>query len=390
MAITSGACVANIYYSQPIFHEIAESFHVSVESIGLISVLSQAGYGMGLFFITPLGDKMDRKTLIIFLEICLALTLVALAITSNLLVLYICGFLIGLFAVAAQVILPMAASMVSENRGKIVGVIFTGILVGVLISRILSGYITIWMGWRYIYGFSSILVTISALLIHFNFLKTIEEPFKGTYKKLLQSTIYQFVRFKSLRRTALIGALTFGTFSSFWLVLTFHLGGDPFNYKSDTIGLFGILAIAGILLVPIFGKLADKEANPKKSLTIALFSAIIGIVLLVLMPFELAMIWIAVILIDVGVQAAQVTNIAFIYTLDETANSRINTVYMTTYFIGGALGAFISLQCWEAGGWNFVMTQMAIFILVALIIIRGYEKVSKPSLVFKKDTKNAF
>ncbi|ASO07414.1 MFS transporter [Arenibacter algicola] len=387
MALTAGICAANIFYSQPIFHDIATTFQINPESVGIFAILSQVGYGLGLFFITPLGDKMDRKTLIVCLEACLALSLLTITLTTSVLVLYIAAFLIGLFAVAAQVILPMAASMVSENRGKVVGIVFTGILIGVLVSRIFSGYITQWFGWRYIYGFSSILVTISAIMIHTSFLKSKEEPFKGTYMSLLASTFQQFTRFKSLRRTSLIGALTFGTFSSFWIVLTFHLGGEPFNFKSDTIGLFGILAIAGILLVPIFGKMADKNASPSSSLTIGVVAALIGVLALIINPYSLVTIWIAIVLIDVGVQIAQVTNIAFIYTLDQSANSRINTVYMTSYFVGGSLGATFGILCWKIGGWYLVMGQMALCLCTAFLIIRFSVKTSKSIFKFIKGTR---
>lgn len=365
MSATAGICVANIYYSQPILNQIASSLHISLKSAGYLSVLSQAGYGLGLFFITPLGDKIDRKRLILWLQIGLLISLGIMASATGIIALYIASLAIGLFAVTAQVILPMAASLTSENRGKIVGIIFTGILTGVLAARVVSGYISEYLGWRYVYIVSAALVLISAIIMQTDFPST-KDRFAGSYAQLLSSVACQFKRFSILRRTALVGALTFGTFSSFWVALTFHLSGAPFYFKSDTIGLFGLLAIGSALFVPVIGKLFDKYNNPKKSLLFTIGAVIVGLLILWIFPTSLIGLWLAVILIDIGVQATQVTNIALIYTLDATANSRINTVYMTLYFIGGALGAFVGISCWQLGGWNAVVIQMILFATIAL------------------------
>jgi predicted MFS family arabinose efflux permease len=380
MSATAGICVANIYYSQPILNEIALSLSINLKSAGYLSVLSQAGYGLGLLFITPLGDKVDRKRLILWLQVGLLMSLGIMATATGITALYIASLAIGLFAVTAQVILPMAASLTSENRGRVVGIIFTGILTGILAARVVSGYISEYLGWRYVYIVSAALVLISAIIMQTDFPST-KDRFAGSYAQLLSSVTCQFKRFSILRRTALVGALTFGTFSSFWVALTFHLSGAPFNYKSDTIGLFGLLAIGSALFVPVIGKLFDKYNNPKKSLLFTIGAIIVGLLILFLFPTSLLGLWLAVILIDLGVQATQVTNIALIYTLDATANSRINTVYMTLYFIGGAVGAFVGISCWQLGGWNGVLTQMILFASTALIaaITCKYSVLKSPS-----------
>jgi MFS family permease len=146
------------------------------------------------------------------------------------------------------------------------------------------------------------------------------------------------------------------------------LSGEPFNYKSDVIGLFGILAIAAALLAPLFGKLADK-GNPNRAHIISMALVLVSIILVKIYPFSVIAFVISVLLLDVGVQATQVTNVATIYTLDETAHSRINTAYMTTYFIGGALGSFVGIQCWSAGGWQLVTWQMLLWCVLALAIV---------------------
>jgi len=365
MAATAGIAVANVYYSQPILQAMATQFHISIEKAGNISVLSQIGYGLGLFLLTPIGDMIERKRLILYLQIGLIISLLLVAFSPGLALLYVGSLLIGVFSVVAQVILPMAASLVKENRGKIVGQIFTGILVGILVARVYSGFITGILGWQYVYIISAIMVLITAVLMQQDFPST-QERFSGTYAGLLKSTFAQLGRFPLLRRTALTGMLAFGTLSAFWVSLTFYLSSAPFNYSASSIGLFGLLAAAGALVAPVFGKMADK-GSPSRSLIFSTALTVISILLLKLFPGSIAAIWVTVMLLDIGVQATQVTNIAVIYTLDQQANSRINTVYMTSYFIGGALGSYIAIQLYQLGGWGLSTSFMGALALIAIL-----------------------
>lgn len=365
MAVTAGICVANVYYSQPILGAIAASTGLSPEAAGRLPVLSQAGYGLGLFFLTPIGDKMDRKRLILILQLLLIGSLLMITLAKGLILLYAGSLLIGMFAVVAQVILPMAASLVTENRGKIVSIIFTGLLTGILVARVYSGFVTDWLGWRWVYGISAGLVAVSAILMQSDFPATTER-FDGSYGKLLRSTLTQFTRFSRLRIAACIGALAFGALSAFWLTLSLRLGSEPFHYSSARIGLFGLLAAASALAAPLFGKLADK-AQPANTLLLTTLMIFAGVACLLLAPGSIIPVFFAVILLDIGVQATQVTNIALIYSLDATANSRINTVYMTSYFIGGSLGAGLSLLAWERAGWNGAVTLMLVLSGLATI-----------------------
>lgn len=366
MAVSAGICVANIYYNQPILKEIAASFHASESEAGSMSVLSQAGYGIGLFFLTPLGDKIDRKKLILALQGMLLAALAGITLATQLWGVLAMSLIIGITGVAAQVILPMAASLDKQNRGRTVGIIITGILVGILAARVLSGYITVWLGWRYVYGISGVLVFFSMAMVYFS-LPNALASFKGNYIQLLRSALFQIKRFALLRRTALMGALVFGAFCSFWTTLTFHMSGAPFNYRTDTIGLFGILAIGGALLAPVFGKLSDK-GKPARVQVAMISVLVLSVLLIKIFPYNIFSFLVAVLLLDVGVQATQVTNIATIYTLDESANSRINTIFMTSYFLGGAIGTFAGVQCWRIGGWQMVTWQLLLWSCLALVI----------------------
>jgi predicted MFS family arabinose efflux permease len=370
MTVAAGASVANIYYNQPILKDIASSFNVSENKAGTISMLSQIGYGLGLFFIIPLGDKINKKNLIITLLSLLFLSLLLMTVTTNIHEVWALSILIGILSVSVQVILPMAASLDTVNRGKTVGTIFSGILIGILAARVFSGFVSEWLGWRYVYGFSAILILAITVLIRI-FLPDVRNEFKGHYFQLLQSVLVQIKRFQLLREASITGGLLFGVFCSFWTTLTFHLSGAPFFFHADMIGLFGLVAIAGAMMAPIFGKLADK-GNAKRSLVLAVSMIIVSLVLMKLMPDSVIILVAAVLMLDIGVQAMQVTNVAMIYTLDETSHSRINTIYMTSYFIGGALGTFVGLLCWKHGGWNWVTWQMLLWALVAMgIIVAG-------------------
>ncbi|WP_414572794.1 MFS transporter [Nostoc sp. CCY 9925] len=367
MAIAAGVCVANIYYNQPILKDIASSFRVSESEAGSISVLSQVGYGFGLFFLIPLGDKINKKKLILTLLGCLFCLLIAMTFSQNIVQAWILSMAIGITTVSAQVILPLAASIDRVTTGQTVGNIFTGVLIGVLGARVFSGYIAEWLSWRYVYGFSAVMILIVTVLLKI-YLPNIKNEFNGYYLELLKSTLHQLKRFSLLREASLIGGLLFGVFCSFWTTLTFHLSGAPFYFQSDTIGIYGFVAIAAALTAPVFGKLADK-GNSQRSLTFAVSLVIASLVIAKIASNSALAIAVAVLLIDVGVQAMQVTNIARIYTLDSQSNSRINTVYMTTYFIGGAVGTTLGLLCWNLGGWNLVTWQMLVFTLLAFLII---------------------
>ncbi len=237
MTVAAGIIVANIYYNQPLLKDMARELHVDERRIGYISVLTQTGYALGLFFLTPLGDKMRRKRLILYLLTLLILALTGMALARGLAAIYIMCLLTGTTAVIAQVILPMAAGMDPENKGRNVGIIFTGILTGILAARVFSGYIATWLNWRWVYGISAGMVLVTGIFLQ-RVLPDMPRTFDGTYAQLLRSTLQQVKRFALLRRTAALGALVFGIFCSFWTTLTFHLSGAPFHYSTAIIGLF--------------------------------------------------------------------------------------------------------------------------------------------------------
>jgi predicted MFS family arabinose efflux permease len=365
MATVAGVTVANLYYSQPILGEIAASFGVGESEVGKIPVLTQIGYGLGLFLLTPLGDMIERKRLVIALELVLCLCLIGVAFVDRIGMLYAASLLLGILSVSVQVVIPMAAALAPpEKRGTAVGTVFTGVLTGVLLARVLSGAIAHWLGWRWVYGISAGLIFTMALLV-FATLPNAPAHHSGSYLSLLRSTVKQVRRFPVLRRVALLGGLIFGAFSSFWTTLTFHLSGAPFNYHSDVIGSFGFLAVAGTLVTPVFSRFIDR-ASPARSQVFTIGIMILGVLAMQLWPNAIVAMIAATLLLDIGMQSTQVGNLAQIYGLDPTAHSRINTVFMTSFFVGGAIGSYAGVLCWDWGGWNLVCWQVLAWILIAL------------------------
>jgi predicted MFS family arabinose efflux permease len=381
MAVTAGVTVANLYYNQPMLSQIARDMQLTPAQVGILPVVTQAAYGIGLFFLTPLGDMFDRGKLVLVLQGVLSLALISMTAVSGATGLYVASFLIGLLSVSVQIIMPMAAALARpETKGKVVAMVFTGALTGILGARILSGYIAAYLGWRWVYGFSACFVILATATLVLT-LPKLPSQYAGGYPALLRSTVHQLVRFGALRRLSLLGALVFGLFCSFWTTLSFHLSLPPFNYGSDTIGLFGFLAIAGTMTAPVFGHLADKR-HPAglQFLTIAII--IVSVLCIQWWPVSVIAFVVATLLLDVGVQATQSGGFAQIYALDDRAHSRINTVYMTIMFIGGAIGTYAGVLSWSVGGWALVCGQLLLWAVLAMAVaFWNYRVVSRPAAI---------
>jgi predicted MFS family arabinose efflux permease len=257
--------------------------------------------------------------------------------------------------------------MDTETTGKTVGTVFAGILIGILSARVFGGLVAEWFGWRSVFGISAVSMLLLTLMLRI-ILPDIPNTFRGRYRELLISALKQIPRFPRLRKASMSGFLLFGVFCSFWTTLTFHLSRPPFLFHSDTIGLFGLVAIAGALIAPAFGKRADKGLA-RHSMILAVSLTIVSIILLKFISDSVMAILFAVFLLDIGVQILQVTNMAVIYSLDATSHSRVNTIFMTTLFIGGAVGTSAGLYCWKTGGWDWVTWQMLLWSVLALIVV---------------------
>ncbi|RLM09599.1 transporter [Gibbsiella quercinecans] len=367
IAIATGLAVASNYYAQPLLETIAQSFRLSVNQAGLIVTVAQLSYATGLLLLVPLGDMFERRGLIVFMTLLAACGMLITASAGTLPLMMLGTALTGLFSVVAQILVPLAASLAQpEKRGKTVGIIMSGLLLGILLARTVAGALAAIGGWRTIYWVASVLMTLMALLL-WRALPRYKQHTGLNYLQLLKSIFTLFSGTPLLRTRALLGALSFANFSVLWTSIAFLLAAPPFNYSEGAIGLFGLAGAAGALAASRAGHLADKG---KARLTTS-----VGLALLLLswLPIALAKqsLWaliVGIVILDLAVQAVHVTNQSVIYRIMPEARNRLTAGYMTSYFIGGALGSLLSASAYQHAGWYGVSAVGGVLCLLNLTI----------------------
>ncbi len=371
MALTCGLVVANIYYNQPLLAAIGRTFHVSDSRASLIATATQVGYTLGMLLVVPLGDMLERKRLILWMLVAAAGCLGAAAVAPTYGLLAVASVLIGICSSVPQLLLPMAATLAPEaDRGRIVGRVMSGLLIGILLSRTVSGYAGAHLGWRTVFeGAAALMLALAALLAWR--LPRDQPAFQGSYASLMQSLGTLVRELPALRRSALVGAAIFASFSVFWTSLTFYLAGPAYHYGSDVAGFFGLVGALGALAAPLAGKMADTR-GPRYAITVSIGLALVSYVLLGVGGGYLVGLVLGVILLDVGVQSAHISNQTLVFSLRPEARSRLNTVYMTGYFTGGSVGSVVGGVAWMNFGWPGVCVVGSVFVLLALAAHRFY------------------
>jgi len=366
MTIATGLIVANLYYNQPLLEDIARTFHVSRAKAGQVSMLTQIGYATGMFFLAPLADMVKRKRLmlIVFAFIVLSLLVTALSQSINLLIL--ASFLLGVSSMIPQLLVPMAAHLAKPGeRGKKIGVIMSGLLIGILLSRTFSGLISQYFGWRAVFYIAAGIMLVMWLMIGL-FLPEVEPDYKGSYKSLMVSLIDLVKKEPKLRLAALRGALCFACFSAFWTTIVFLLKQN-FNMSSGVAGEFGLVGAFGALAAGLMGHLSDKmDAYKLSGFTLLLI--LISFIIFIFSGHSIIGLIIGVIILDMGVQATHISNQSIIFALDAGARNRINTIYMVSYFIGGSVGTFFATQLWNSFQWEGVCITGITLSVITLII----------------------
>ncbi|HDR2469967.1 TPA: MFS transporter [Enterobacter roggenkampii] len=374
MSVATGLAVASNYYAQPLLDTIARAFNLSASSAGFIVTAAQLGYAAGLLFLVPLGDMFERRMLIVSMTLLAAGGMLITASSQSLTMMIIGTALTGLFSVVAQILVPLAATLASpEKRGKVVGTIMSGLLLGILLARTVAGLLASLGGWRTVYWVASVLMVVMALAL-WRGLPKVKQENHLNYPQLLASVFSLFTQDKLLRTRALLGCFTFANFSILWTSMAFLLAAPPFNYSEGVIGLFGLAGAAGALGARPAGGLADKG---KSHLTTSA-----GLVLLLL---SWAAIWyghvsvlaliVGILVLDLTVQGVHITNQTVIYRVKPEARNRLTAGYMTSYFIGGAAGSLISASAWQHAGWSGVCAIGAIVATINLLVWwRGYHR----------------
>jgi len=366
LAFSTGCIVANIYYVQPLLADIAREFGLSVAQIGAVAMLAQIGTGLGMLFFVPLGDKYERRSLISTLLVVESVALAGVATAANVTWLSIACFCVGAAAATVHVVVPLAAHLAPpKERGRIVGTVLSGLLMGVLLARTFSGVTGAQYGWRTVYWFASMLMLGLAITLRMSLQKS-EPEISLKWTQLMRSVASLAREHSTLREAAVLACLLFLSFTALWTTLVFLLRTPPYNYGTTAAGLFGLLGASSAAAAPIVGHMSDKR-GPERSILIAIIATIAGYVILLLFGRVLAGLIAGIVLVDVGVQSGHVANQSRIYSLAPTARSRINTFYMVAFFIGGASGSYLGPLGFNTHGWNGFCAIPLTALLVALV-----------------------
>ena len=367
MAACTGLIVANLYYCQPLIVLIANEFKIPEANAGTITYLTQAGYAIGLFFMVPLGDKIERKKQILMTTFASVIALIIAAVAQSFLILQIASLLIGITSIVPQLILPLAATLSApEQRGKVVGTIMSGLLIGILLSRTLSGFIGQLFGWRSMFWIAAGICLLIFFVIQNKF--PVNKPqFEGSYGQLIQSLFTLIKTQPVLREATLINMFSFAQFGAFWTTMVLLLSDKPFQFNSATIGLFGIVGASGALAAPLVGKLGDK-GNSRKAIGYGCLLLLISFIVYYFSAESVIGIIIGIVLMDIGIQGVHISNQTRVYSLLPEARNRLNTVFMSFSFLGTAAGSAYGLLLWKLGGWHAVTIGCAVLALFSLLV----------------------
>jgi len=365
MAAACGIAVANIYYNQPMLGLIEHDFGSS-SLTGMIPTSTQLGYAFGLFTLVPLGDIVNRRRLIVgqFLVLCLALVLAALSPTAA--VLLVASFAVGATSTVAQQIVPLAAALATpEKRGATIGTVMSGLLSGILLSRTLAGFVGSHAGWRDMF-LIALPMALAAAGVMWVALPRMHEKTTLKYGTALVSLVHIWREERQLRFAAVKQALLFASFSAFWTILALHLEEPSFHLGAEIAGLFGVIGAVGVFAAPVAGRVADRY-GPEVVITTG---AILSVASWAIFGFWSSLIGlvVGVVLLDFAMQSALVSHQHIVFSLRPAARSRLNTIFMTCMFIGGAVGSAGATFAWSSGGWNGVSYFGAGIAGLALVI----------------------
>lgn len=363
----AGLSVASLYYAQPMLGVLGTDMNASAHDVGLIPTFTQLGYALGILLLAPLGDRFDRRNIILGKAVALCAALALAAAAPTLAALLAASLCIGLTATLAQDLVPAAATLAPDaQRGKSVGMVMTGLLLGILLSRVVAGFVAEHVGWRAMFGAAAASIALLALALRAGlprFAPTTQLP----YGALLASLGALWRKYPALRRATLAQGLISVGFSAFWSTLAVMLHGAPFHLGASAAGAFGLAGAAGALAAPLAGRMADKR-GPERVTRLGCALVVGGFVAMAAAPGQLWLIAAGALVFDLGVQAALIAHQSIIYSLEPAARSRLNAVFFTGVFVGMASGAWLGSLALAAGGWRGVCGLAASAGLAALAV----------------------
>ncbi len=370
LGVACAVSVGSIYYNQPLLLVMGESLHQTPQSMGLVAVATQVGYAAGILSFVPLGDISDRRTLMMRMYALVSVALLIAGTAKTLPVMIVASVLIGLMAAVTHIVLPMAPELVpSERRGQAIGTVMTGLLLGVLLARSFAGWVGRATGWRSVF-FAAAVMNVAFVPILARMMPKRKPAQSMTYGATMRSLWTLFRDEPLLREAGVIGGLTFATFSCFWTTLTFVLS-KHYGLGPGVAGTFGVVGAAGALMAPLAGRLSDKHGT-RYVVTVAGALMTVCYVWIwgseyvpVSTAWHMTLLVVGVLLLDAGMQMNQVGNQTRIFGIAEDARSRLNTIYMTMYFVGGAIGSALASLAWSRWEWNGICALEVVLMALA-------------------------
>lgn len=375
MATTTGVAVASNYYAQPLLRTFTNYFSISETDSASIVVAAQLAYALGLLLLVPLGDIFERKKLTIGLMLLSTLGLVISAVAPSFQWLRVGCAMAALFSAVAQVLVPYASALAEpSHRGRAVGIVVSGLLFGILLAGTFSGLISTLWGWHIVYAIAAVLMFLMTVALALR-LPSYEATLKVGYLALIFSIFRLFKQFAALRFRSLLGGVGFATFSILWTPLGFLLH-DHYGYSDLVIGMFGLAGVAGAMVAPLAGRFSD-QGRGMLAIVIGLLILLVAWILVYSGDRHIICLLAGIVLLNAGLQLVHVTNMNEIYKLDLTARSRLNSGYMTCYFIGGVLGSVTSAIAYQHFYWLGVSIMgggLTVILCIIALIGRRYLK----------------
>lgn len=350
MAIGAGIGVANVYYIQPVVPLVQAAFGITAEQASWVPAVFQAGYAAGMLLLAPLGDLVDRKNLILTKSVMLVLALLVSALAPAISILLISSLVLGFLGSVGQDFIPLAAQNASEERrGKTIGLVTTGLLCGILLSRTVGGIIGDFLGWRAVFGIAAVMVAFMSLAV-WRQLPRQSSTVSGSYSGMLRSLATLMYQHALLRKALLTQALLAATLGAFWSTLAFMLAEPPFQFGAGVAGAFGLAGAAGALCAPIFGSFADRR-GPLTAIRVGCLLVAGAFALMLTLPHSFAALVVGAVLFDLGVMAGLVSHQTIVTAINPDARSRLNGLLMTSAMIGMSIGAVAGGWAWTRYGW---------------------------------------
>lgn len=367
MAVIAGLTVANCYYNQPLLEMIRHDMGVSQHEANLITVVTQIGYALGLCFLIPMGDLYSRRRIIVINMSVAAVMAVFIAFSQRVWIVWGASLLLGACSVIPQFFIPIAGQYSEKkNKGRNMGIVLSGLLTGILASRVVSGYVGEWLGWREMFIIAA-LIMIVCLILTLKIMPQIDSNYVGTYRGLMKSVFHIVASNARIRLYAIRAAFSFGSMMAIWSCLAFRLAQAPFFSGSEMVGTLGMCGIAGALAASGLGKLVNLWGIRKLSLYGACLQLVAWTTAYLFGDTYMGLI-VAIILVDIGLQCLQLSNQSGCIQEMPEASNRANTIFMTTYFIGGSFGTYCAGLAWTHEGWMGVCAVGAVLAAISLSI----------------------